>query len=466
MSSTPRANRPGIAFAVVCLGTIAAPLDSAVNIAFPVITRAFTMRVEDIRWVIVSYVLTYASLMLVFGKLGDVFGYRRVFRTGLVIATVGFIACSSATSLATLLPGRVVQGIGIALTWSCAPALATSLYPESQRTRTLALFGAIIAVGTALGPIAGGLLVERFGWPVVFWARAPLVIAALAASSLIPGQPARLEAARRFDWLGAALLVAWLTAFLMAAARPPTPWPYPMAVALMGAGTIAFAVFVWHEARHPEPIIRPALFRDARFLLLNVASIAINLAGFAVMLLVPFYIARSAGLASGPGGLVLGLNAIGIIAGSWAAGRLARRVSLERIAVAGTVLSVLGLAGVGQWQATTPLVVLALTLLVQGTGLGLFQIAYADAVLDQLPRADRGVAGSLTIVTRTLGVTGAATGLTALHSLLEAHFLASDLAPASAFQTAFRWTFDVAAGAIATGLCLVVLLARQAAPKT
>ena len=187
-----------IGLLIVGLGIIAAPLDTAVNIAFPSITRAFDLQVQDIRWVVIAYVLTYASLMLVFGRLGDLLGYRRIFQLGLLVSAVGFVACSLAPSYRLLLLGRMLQGVGIALTLSCAPALAISLFEERERTRVLGIYAAITAAGAALGPLLGGFLVERAAWPAVFWSRAPLVLLALALSWLIPATP-RLGSVRGFD---------------------------------------------------------------------------------------------------------------------------------------------------------------------------------------------------------------------------------------------------------------------------
>jgi MFS family permease len=361
---------------------------------------------------------------------------------------------SVATEFAALLGGRVLQGVGAALTWSCAPALATSLYPESERTRVLGFYSAAIAIGSALGPLAGGLLVERFGWPVVFWARLPLVGLAMSLAWLIPVDSPR-GGGRAIDWTGALLLVGWLTAFLLAAARPDIPHGQEIAIGLVIAGCVMFALFLVHETRHPEPIIRPQLFRDLAFLVLNVASILVNLAGFAVMLLVPYHLATTAGLGAGLGGLVLASNASGVVVGSWLAGRLTERFGTVGIALAGGALSVAGLGLVGLWGLATPSTTMAATLVLQGVGLGLFQVAYADRVLATLPQADRGVAGSLTLVTRTIGIVGAAAGLSALSR----HFVEASLPThgADAVLAGFQSTFLMVSAGLAGGLAAVVV---------
>lgn len=444
------------ALLIVCLGTVTAPLDSAVNIAFPSITADLGLEQPDIRWVIISYVLTYASLSLVFGKVGDLLGYRRVFLAGLVISTLGFTVCAVAPSFSALLIGRILQGVGAALSWSCAPALATSLYPETERTRVLGFYSAAIAIGTALGPLAGGVLVQSYGWRVVFWGRLPLVLTGLALAWLIPATPPT-SVHRRYDWTGALLLIGWLGALLLAAARPEIEYIAAVTGALLIGGLICFAAFLIHESRHADPIIRPSLFRDPAFLVLNLASIAVNLAGFSVMLLVPFHLAATAGLAPALGGLVLSCNATGIIAGSLLAGKLATRLGQAPVACLGAAISVIGLALVAAWEEHTPPVHMAVCLILQGFGLGLFQVAYSDRVLATLPQSDRGVAGSLTLVTRTLGVIGAASGLTALNHALATS--AASVGRTDAAMVGFQQTFAMVAAGLGFGICLIVTVA-------
>ena len=455
--------RPTLGMIAVGLGTLAAPLDSAVNIAFPSITAAFAMAVEDIRFVIIAYVLTHSSLMLVCGKLGDLLGYRRIFVTGLCVSAVAFAACSLAPSLEWLLAGRVLQGVGIALTLSCGPALATSLYDESERTRVLGAYAAIAAVGSALGPLAGGILVEHFGWSVVFWARVPLMLVALLLSAAIPAG-ARPGTMRGFDGLGAVLLVAWSTTSLLAIAAHSTPLGVGLQVGLAVASFVAIWAFIVRSRAHPSPVVRPALFRDGRFVGMNLAAIVVQFAAFSIMLLVPFWLAKTAGLAAGAGGLVVCLAALGTVVGAWIAGRIAPSVGAGALALGGIVLSIAGLAGISTWTADTTVPAMAAALVVQGFGLGLFQVAYTDLVIATLPPEERGVAGSLTMVTRTIGVVSAATGLSAAHRIVEGAALAAGHSAADAFIAGFQTTFRGVA--VALGLGLILALVSTRARKT
>ena len=454
MSHGPGRARAALSLAIVCLGTLVAPLDTAVNIALPSITAAFGIRLEDIRWVVIAYVLTYSSLLLICGKIGDRIGYRSVFQAGLAVSAAGFAVCTLATAYEWLLVGRIGQGVGVALVLSCGPALATSLYDERHRTRVLATYAAATSIGAALGPIVGGALIDQFGWSAVFAMRFPLALIALALSWLIPPTPSRASGGR-FDALGAALLIGWMVALLLALSLRDRGFELRMGLA--GAALIVLAAFVVHERRHPEPIIRPSLFRDVEFTLMNVMSIAIYFAIFSVLLLVPYFLIRVRGLDAGTGGLFLALPAVGGIVGAWIAGRCAGTVGVGRIALAGVISAIAGLGGIVFWTADTSLVLVALALAVQGLGVGLFQVSYTDLVTAILPRADRGVAGSLTMVTRTIGTVAGAS----LHAAVQRHY--SDAARAAgsgyeaAFLAGFNQAFLVASGTLAVALALSLL---------
>lgn len=376
---------------VVGIGTAAVQLDTAVNIAFPAITRGFGLAIDEIRWVVISYVLTYASLLLAFGRLGDRIGHARVFRVGLVVTVVAQLLCAWAGSFETLLAARVLQGVGAALVLSVGPALTTGLFEESRRTRVLGSYAMMIGVAATLGPWIGGALVAIWDWPGVFWFRVPVALVALALfhPALAPADPR--AGPRRID-VGGLL------------ARPG-------------------------------------------FVAINVASIVVNLAGFVVWLLVPYFLSRVAGIGVAMGGAILSMGAIGAILASLVGGRVIGRIPAGQVAAFGAVLVTAGLVLAALWHADAGVPELVLALTLQGIGIGLFQLAYTDLVTAALPRADRGVAGGLALMTRTLGTVSAAAGLMPLFAHLEAGM---------GFLAAFRGLFlALAALPVAMALLLV-----------
>ena len=176
---------------MIGLGTATAQLDTSVNIAFPAITRGFELSIGDIQWVVICYVLTYASLLLALGRIGDTIGHAVVYRAGLICSAVALLLVSCAPSYGAMLVFRCLQGIGAALVMSCGVALVTLLYGEERRSRALGIYTMMMALGWMLGPLLGGALTAIWDWPAVFWFRVPIAIAALL---LLRGLPAARRA--------------------------------------------------------------------------------------------------------------------------------------------------------------------------------------------------------------------------------------------------------------------------------
>jgi MFS family permease len=449
---------------LVGLGSAIVPLDTAVNIAFPDIPHSFGLALPLIQWVVFCYVLTYASLMLAFGRVGDIFGHARVFRAGLVWSVAAFLLCAAAPSYGALLFCRFLQGIGAGLVISVAPALVTGLFPEHRRGRGVAAFTMIFALASAAGPLVGGALVARWGWPAVFWFRAPIAFVALAFLRGLP-RPAATASREPLDITGAVLLAVAISTLLLAVDELPRlgrgDWLAPPLIGLAG---LAIWGFLHHEMRVRAPIIDLGLFRSRGFIAVNISSLLVYLTSFAVLLLVPYYLARFTGLPLPAAGAVLALSFVAATAVSPLAGRALDRIAAERLAAAGAVLGGAGLIAVGgaTLDGVGGMVTLIAALFAQGCGFGLFQVAYLDAVIATMPVAQRGVAGSVAMLTRTLGIVVGATLLTLVfHSAESASAAAGASAPAS-FAAAFRATFYLAGGgSMLTGIALLGLGRRN-----
>lgn len=448
---------------LVGLGTLAVPLDTALNIAFPPITAHFGLALPDIQWMVVCYVLTYGSLMLGIGRLGDIFGHALVFRAGLAGSALALLLCALAPSYPWLLAGRMAQGVAAALVIGCGPALATALFPEAMRGRVLGLYALMFAAGGVLGPSLGGLLLAHWGWPAVFWFRAPVALLALLLLRGLPAPPR--EAAREpFDLPGAALLAIGTGSLLLAVNQArhlgQGEW---LSLPLAGLFLLAFLGFLRRSRTAPRPVIDLGHFRRPGFARLNAGNALANFAGFAVLLFVPYFLAGVAALPTALAGLVLAAAPGGTMLAAAPAGWLLGRVPAWRMVRLGVALAGAGLGLVALWGPGTPLALLVACLLLVGIGQGLVQVGYTDIVTGTLPRQDRGVAGSLAMMTRTLGIVGAASLLTLWFQTWQAGAVAAGMPPEAAFLQAFAAAFALAATVSAAALLLLAPSAAEEA---
>jgi MFS family permease len=445
--------RPALGLAIVGLGASLAPLDIAVNVALPAITAHFRLALGDVQWVVICYTLVYGSLMLVCGKLGDLFGHRLIFRIGLAISAVGCAACAAAPDWPLFLWARAGQGIGTALALSCTPALATSLFPENSRTRALAGLGMAMSLAAALGPFVGGILVELWGWPAVYWARVPIALLTFALSGLLPSPK---PDSRPFDAMGAVLLALCMSALLLSLVlsqrkEVPGAWAFGLFVAAL----LVVWAYVQRARRVPEPIIRPALFADPAFAVPNVMNVLASLAGFSILLLTPYYLVNVLKLSAFLSGVVLALAFAGSLTGAPLSAFFVRRIGQRPTAFAGIALVGAGLLPLAFTGAETPIALVALLLIVEGVGQGLLTVAYTDIVTATLSLRDRGVAGSLALLTRTLGIVSGASVLTALHAAG-----AAGLSGIDGFLAGYRFAFLAAGGGLLAALALSLAVPR------
>ena len=404
--TTPRTRTPFLGFAIVGCGAAIAPLDFAVNMAFPAMTEAFALATPDIRWVALCYVITYGSLMLFCGVLGDRLGHLRVFRWGLVLSALALAACAAAPSYGWLLAGRVLQGIGVALTLSCAPALAMGLLAAGQRTQALSVYGAMFAAAGVLAPLLGGISMLHWGWAGVYGFRVPIVLLAWLCS----------------PWLVRCLRVQTLS----------TPSAASQAGSVRG---------LWGLLR-----------RDADFAWINLLSVGVQFCSFTIALSLP-YALPAVGWGGTASGAILSLWALGVLVGSGVAPVLLRRMDLWSAGLTAQGVMALGLASIGAVSMAQAWPFMALALLLQGFGLGVFQVVYADQVVAALPDSARGLSGSLTLVTRTVGIVGAAMVWLWLMERLQSRALAN-----GASQPEAIWAGTMGLLPWAAGLALVLLL--------
>jgi len=441
--------------AIVAAAGALVSLDTMVNIAFPAITESFRIEVSDIQWLVTTYVLTFASLLLAAGRVGDVFGHRRLLATGLVLTALGVGLCAVADEYRWFLAARVVQGAGAALVMGSTPALVTLAVPQHARNRALGFFQMGVAFGLAIGPVLGGLLLEWSSWRSVYVVRVPAALVLLACVSRIP-PPAHDRIGNRrsgepLDLAGALLVGAGLSAGLLALSRGGAAgWGSPIVVVGLVAAVVLLAVWLQVERRSRNPVIDLSLLRNTPFTVANVLNVVANGTMFAIWLLTPYYLITVRGLSTITGGLMLGIAPAATAIAAPIAGRALNRISTGRLSTIGLALEAAGLVAVARTGADTPLLIVAGALAVVGAGLGLFTVPNLLFVMGSIPRERQGVAGALSQMMRMVGVVTGVAGATLWFDARRATHVADLAGPDDdplTFVAAYQDTF-LAVGAL------------------
>jgi len=389
---------------IACLSALLGSLDSAINIGFPAITAAFSLEVTAIQWVIVGYVLTHASLLIACGALADRWGHGRVLAHGLWISAVGFTCCGIAPTFIWLVAGRIIQGSGAALVFATAPALVTLAVSAESRGRVLGIYQMCNAIGYAIGPLLGGMLIDSLGWRATFLFRvAPaLLLAALAAVKLpMPEQPRR----RQRGMPRSALRIAHLPPFLIA----------------------------------------------------NLLSVLANCSRFAIGLLLPYYVINVLRYPATTGGTLMLATYLLTILAAPLAGKLSDRVGTARLSSLGLAVQASGLWMLGGLDGQTGYLSLAIALGVVGLGLGVFESPNMSFIMGSIPRSQQGVAGSIASMMRPLGIVLGATGWSLLFDWRRNAYLTPTFEPtALAFKGMLPALQDVFLSAAA--VCFVAFI--------
>jgi EmrB/QacA subfamily drug resistance transporter len=453
--------------AVVMLGTILGPIDaSIVNVILPTITRSFSASMAAAQWVPMAYLLTIGSLVLMFGRLGDIWGYRRIFLMGMA----GFVAasglCALAPGMGWLVGFRVLQGLAAGMTMAVPLAILTRAFPASQRGRVLGTYAVSISVGLAIGPSLGGFLAAAFGWRSAFLINLPIGLTALAlASRVLPemaGRPGRLDLA------GAAAALGALSSFLLFVNRAQQVGFTLATAAILAAAAALGTLFLRIESRTPEPMLRLELFRVRALSFGSLAALLNFMSQYVVVFLTPFLLQRL--LAAGPGrvGLIMTAFPLSVLCVAPFAGALSDRIGTAGLAFVGTSVCAAGCALLAGVPAGAGAHEVAWRLVVFGVGTGIFQSPNNSAVMGSAPREHLGVVSSLLGTTRTVGMTlGVAAAGAVLYAFVPAAVLRSAvLAPANAaaFVTGVRHAY--AAGAVfaaLAALCCLVRVGRRVA---
>ena len=418
---------------------------SIANVGLPTLAQAFKASFQEVQWIVLAYLLAITTLIVGVGRLGDIMGRRRLLLAGTSLFTAASVLCGVAPTLGLLIAARAAQGLGAAVMMALTMAFVGETVPKANTASAMGLLGTMSAIGTALGPSLGGVLIASAGWPAIFFINVPLgILALLLAHRYLPADRRGPSADRAgFDHVGTLLLALTLAAYALAMTIGRGSFG-AINLALLSAATVGAGLFVRAEASAASPLIRLAMFRDPKLSAGLIMSLLVSTVMMATLVVGPFYLSRTLGLDAARVGLVVAVGPVVAALTGVPAGRLADRFGAARMTVAGLVGIAAGSSllsmlpptlGVGGYVA--PLVVIT-------AGYALFQTSNNTVVMTDVRADQRGVISGVLNLSRNLGLI---TGASVMGAVFALGAGAADVAtaPPEAVAAGLRTTFGVAA---------------------
>ncbi|WP_418316157.1 MFS transporter [Piscinibacter sakaiensis] len=436
---------------------------SIANVGLPTFAMAFNASFEQVQWIVLAYLLAITTLVVSAGRLGDLIGRRRLLLSGIGLFTAASGLCAAAPTLGLLIAARVAQGAGAAVMMALTMAFVSATVPKQKTGSAMGLLGTMSAVGTALGPSLGGMLITGFGWQALFFVTVPLGILALAMLHryLPVDQPRPTADPVRFDHLGTLLLAMTLAAYALAMTTGRTHFGMLTAVLLLGA-VLGLGSFVFVEARVASPLVRLAMFRDPLLGAGFAMSALVTTVVMATLVVGPFYLAGALALDAAGIGLVMSSGPLVAALVGVPAGRIVDRLGSYRTTVAGLVGMLAGASILPMVPTAFGVAGYIAPLVVFTAGYAIFQAANNTAVLVDVGPDQRGVVSGLLTLSRNLGLITGASAMGAVFALGSATANVATASP-EAVAAGMRATFVVASGL--TLLALVIALASRASAR-
>jgi EmrB/QacA subfamily drug resistance transporter len=395
-----------LALLTVSIGTYTSTLDaSIVNITLPRLTKVFETEPSVVLWVPVAFMLVSTGLMLTMGKIGDIFGRKRIYILGFASFTAGLIFCSLSQNIVQLVLARAVQGIGAAMLMALGAAIVTAVFPDRERGKALGIWASVVSAGLLTGPVLGGLLLDLLDWRAVFYIRIPVGIIGLVMARIFLKEQKESNPDFKFDIKGTVTLFGGLSCLILffnLSGR--LGFLSPLTIILGCIALISLVFFVLFEKKSTHPIVDFNLFRNRLFASGNITMGIMFFATSANIFLMPFYLIDVIGHSASEAGLITAVISLTALFIAPLSGWLSDRIGPIPLCTAGIALVCLALfllRGLGIESNNSQII---LRFLILGLGLGMFGSPNNSSIMGSIPR-DKLSTGSAMIATiRQIGM--------------------------------------------------------------
>ncbi len=436
---------------------------SIANVGLPTLAQAFNASFQQVQWVVLAYLLAVTTLVVGVGRLGDLIGRRRLLIAGIALFILASALSAAAPSLRVLVAARAVQGLGAAAMMALAMAFVGDTVPKARTASAMGLLGAMSAIGTALGPSLGGLLIAGPGWRMIFLVNVPLgLIALLLAYRHLPADKATAERPR-FDIAGTALLAVTLAAYALSMTLGRGQFGL-LNLGLMVAAGIGVALFLRVETRAAAPLVRLSLLREPAFGASLAMSGLVSTVMMATLVVGPFYLSRGLGLDAALVGLTLSAGPVVTALTSIPAGRIADRFGARRMTIAGLAGMAMGTLALALMPLAAGVAGYVVPIIVTTTGYALFQTANNTAVMADVSADRRGVVSGMLNLARNLGLVTGAAVMGAVFAFASATSGAAEIS-ATAAASGMRATFGAALVLVVAALAMAMAVSADRARR-
>jgi EmrB/QacA subfamily drug resistance transporter len=423
-------NRRWWTLAAMCFALFMIMLDNTVvNVALPSIQDDLGASLPGLEWTVNIYTLTFAVLLVTGGRLGDIFGRRRMFLFGVVVFAVSSAAIGLAPDQGWLVAGRAVQGVGAAFMMPATLSIITVSFPPEERGRAIGTWAGVSALALAIGPVVGGALADYVSWRAIFFLNLPVAVGAVAVT-LFAAHESRDETTRHtIDWSGIVALSVGLTALVLALVEGNSwGWGSAEVVALLVTAVVGLGAFALIEPRVREPMVDLSLFRSKTFLGSNLVAFVVTFSMLAMFFFLALYMQNMLGYSAVEAGVRFLPSTLMIVLVAPLAGRLSDRIGPRPLMVAGLTLTAFALFLQTRIDVGTGYGLLLPAFVVMGIGIALVMSPMSTAAMNSVPQEKAGVGSGILSMSRMVGGTFGVAAIGALFQHLAREELASELA--------------------------------------